>query len=150
MEMETVGAMKHDLVKWLCIENTGRSVHWMLHSSDSPTFCMLPHHHLQDLQSLALHDAAVSRVVAKPELVERLQSTLARWLATTDARVHPLLAQWQDILAQRNWALALECSERGQQLRQASPMATVLAQDERLAILRRVRSAAHGLEEAND
>jgi len=43
-------------------------------------------------------------------------------------RSEPLRDEWQRIIAERDWKLALEESDRGQQLRQASPMASLLPQ----------------------
>jgi hypothetical protein len=50
-----------------------------------------------------------------------------------------LRAAWVQIIQDRDWAAALEESERGNQLRQASPMATLLPNSVRLAIIRQVR-----------
>jgi transcriptional regulator with XRE-family HTH domain len=94
----------------------------------------------QDLQSLLMHREAVRLIKENPELVARATNTLMRWRATGDSRTWPLWDEWKRILDERDWKLALQESERGNQLRQASPLATVLPQDVRMNIIRKVRA----------
>ena len=47
------------------------------------------------------------------------------------------------IIQDRNWAAALKETERGNQLRQASPLATLLPNSVRLAIISQVRDLEH-------
>lgn len=96
-------------------------------------------HRAQDLQSWLMHQAAVHLLSLNPGLVERLQVTLARWRGDGTRRSEPLLAAWGDILERHDWPAALAHTERAQELRQASPLATVLSQDTRLAIIGAVR-----------
>jgi hypothetical protein len=49
------------------------------------------------------------------------------------------LDQWKRILETREWHMAVAADERGNQLRQASPLPTLLPQDKRLGIIRRVK-----------
>ena len=51
----------------------------------------------------------------------------------------PLWEEWRRIIEQRLWNLAVEESDRGQQLRQASPLAFVLSEEQRAAIFDRFR-----------
>ena len=95
-------------------------------------------HIAQDYQSLLMHQAAVKLISADPRLVGRAQATLARWMTKGDQRTAPLWQQWAQILANRDWARALEDSEAGRQLRQASPLSTLLPQEQRLEIIREV------------
>ena len=111
------------------------------------------HHALQDLQSLVMHEEAVQLLKKNPELVSRAFATLDRWSATIDPRTRPLLDRWKHILETRNWKLALSNTERAKQLRQASPLATLLPQETRLRIISEIRdikrrsSESHKLDE---
>ncbi|PIM51378.1 transcriptional regulator [Roseateles chitinivorans] len=102
-------------------------------------------HRLQDLQSLALHEEAVRRVKADPSLVQRAQETLERWLAAGDARSAVLWREWQDILHARAWRKVLGATRRAQQLRQASPLVTILPDEVRQHILRQVKQLKTGV-----
>ena len=97
-------------------------------------------HGPQDLQSLLMHREAVQRLLAEPALAKRAQRTLKRWRANADPRSHELLDEWERILHERDWAAALQENERGQQLRQASPLSTLLPEDVRLAIIATVKA----------
>ena len=65
---------------------------------------------------------------------------LNRWQETADPRSHELLDEWMRILEQREWRLAVAPDERGNHLRQASPLATALPEKKRLGIIRRVKA----------
>ena len=69
-------------------------------------------------------------------LVQRALDILARWDKTMGVRSKPLRDEWVRILQERDWALALSTSERGNQLRQASPVSCVLPTERRLEIIR--------------
>ena len=71
-------------------------------------------------------------------------STLDRWRETADPRSYQLLDEWRRILDQREWRLAVAPDERGNQLRQASPLATLLPEEKRLGIIRRVKALKQG------
>jgi hypothetical protein len=49
------------------------------------------------------------------------------------------LDQWKRIIEMREWRMAVAPDERGNQLRQASPLPTLLPQEKRLGIIRRVK-----------
>lgn len=83
-------------------------------------------HEAQDLQSLALHEEAVRLVRQQPELLDKAQATLTRWLAGGSSSATNLWQEWQDILERRSWRKALGRTRRAQELRQASPLITVL------------------------
>ncbi|MDM0018033.1 RNA 2'-phosphotransferase [Variovorax saccharolyticus] len=106
----------------------------------APTSLPTGNHIPQDFQSQLMHQAAVELIAADPMLVSRAKATLARWMAKGDPRTSPLWAQWRQILDQQNWTRALEDSEVGRQLRQASPLSTLLPQARRLEIIREVSS----------
>ncbi len=97
-------------------------------------------HKLQDLQSLLMHKEAVRLIREDPSLVQRAQATLERWCEGGDPHSMPLWDQWRQILAQGDWDAALIESEHGKQLRQASPMSTVLPNETRLGIIAKVRA----------
>lgn len=102
-------------------------------------------HQIQDLQSLALHEEAVRRVRADPALLQQAQATLDRWLLGGPSRSSTLWKEWQTILAQGRWRKALGRTRRAQELRQASPLTTVLPEDVRQNILAQVRELRKGV-----
>lgn len=102
-------------------------------------------HRAQDLQSLALHEQAVRLVRADPELVQQAQDTLQRWLSAGDSRSSGLWREWQDILLHRSWRKVLGRTRRAQELRQASPLVTLLPADVRRAVLSQVRALKKGV-----
>ncbi len=97
-------------------------------------------HRAQDLQSLLMHQEAVSMLRKDPSLAERLQQTLSRWSLRDDPNSLPLRQRWARIIEAADWEAALADTEEGRQLRQASPMATLLPEGVRLAIIRRVKA----------
>ena len=99
----------------------------------------------QDLQSLALHEQAVRFVRAQPELMDQAQDTLARWLSAPDSRASGLWREWQDILSHQTWRKVLGRSRRAQELRQASPLVTVLPDHVRRGVLAQVRALKKGV-----
>ena len=107
-------------------------------------------HQLQDLQSLALHEEAVRLAKADPALVQQAQDTLQRWLATGDVRSAALWSEWEDILKAGAWRKVLARTRRAQQLRQASPLVTILPTETRQAILQQVGELRKGVEMGNE
>ena len=95
----------------------------------------LGHHRAQDYQSLLLHCAAVKLLLDKPALADRALATLDRWRQTTSPCSHSLLDEWQDILIKKEWHRAVAEDERGNELRQASPLGAVLPEAARHAVL---------------
>lgn len=102
-------------------------------------------HQAQDLQSLALHEQAVRLVRAHPELLQQAEATLQRWLAAGDSRSSGLWQEWQDILLHRSWRKVLGRTRRAQELRQASPLVTLLPDDVRRDVLAQVRALKKGV-----
>ena len=102
-------------------------------------------HRVQDLQSLALHEAAVRQVRTQPELVHQAQDTLNRWLTSGDSRSLGLWQEWQDILRHKTWRKVLARTRRAQQLRQASPLTAVLPADARQNVLDQVDKLRKGV-----
>ena len=93
-------------------------------------------HQEQDARSLALHTVAVELMRADETLIERALDILARWDSHVSVRSKPWRDEWVRILQERDWELALSVSERGNQLRQASPVSCVLPNERRWEIIR--------------
>lgn len=102
-------------------------------------------HRAQDLQSLALHEEAVRLSRSDPALVQRALETVDRWLKTEDSRSVTLWREWQEILRKGTWRKVLGRTRRAQELRQASPLVTVLPEDLRQRVLAQVRGLKQGL-----
>lgn len=100
----------------------------------------LERHAGQDYQSLLMHIAAVRLIEQNPDLVNRAMGTLANWRETTDPRTLPLLDEWSRIFERQDWQLALAPDEHGSRRRQASPLAVLLPEKERLEIIQKVNS----------
>jgi hypothetical protein len=98
-------------------------------------------HLRHDLRSLALHQEAVRLLRDQPEKANRVLDVLSRWELTGDPHTKPLWEEWRRIIEGQLWDLAVEDSDRGQQLRQASPLGFVLDRDQRTAIFERFRRA---------
>jgi hypothetical protein len=99
----------------------------------------LGHHKPQDYQSLWMHREAVRMILAEDTLAEKTLAVLARWDTHVSTSSKPLRDTWVEIITKRDWAKALEVSERGNQLRQASPLGTILPNEVRLGIIRKMR-----------
>lgn len=90
-------------------------------------------------RSLVLHQAAAAWLTEHPELFARVQATMVRLVQHADPRSGPYTRRWQQAVQQGMAAciaLAVDPSEEGDALRQCSPLAGVLPQRERWAILR--------------
>lgn len=102
-------------------------------------------HEVQDLQSMALHKAAVDLVKSDPALLNQAQATLARWLSNGSSRSTGLWKEWDDILRQQTWRKVLGRTRRAQELRQASPLVTVLPDSVRKGILDEIAALKKGV-----
>jgi transcriptional regulator with XRE-family HTH domain len=103
-------------------------------------------HRIQDLQSLALHEEAVRLAKADPALVLKARKAAKRWLASGDTRSASLWREWLVILDAGTWRKVLGRTRRAQQLRQASPLVTVLPVAARRRILEQVSELKKGIE----
>jgi transcriptional regulator with XRE-family HTH domain len=101
-------------------------------------------HQLQDLQSLALNEEAVRHIQSNPALRLQAQATLDRWLSAGNSRSSALWKEWQEILRDGKWRKALGRTLRAQELRQASPLPTVLPEEVRQRILAQVKELKKG------
>lgn len=102
-------------------------------------------HQLQDLQSLVLHEEAVRLAKMNPKLVEMAKATAQRWLDAGDSRSAALWREWLAILDAGAWRKVLGRTRRAQQLRQASPLVTVLPEDLRRRILADIGDLKRGV-----
>ncbi len=103
---------------------------------------------VRDLVSLRLHEEAVRRIQAKPELIQQAQRVLARWRNPTKSlgEAGAIWATWYDILSRQEWASALEDSEAGRNLRRfQSPLVTLLPRE----AIQRIGKEAHEAWKAN-
>lgn len=103
-------------------------------------------HRLQDLQSLLLHEEAVRWAKADRGLVLQAKATAQHWLDTGDSHSASLWREWLQILDAGAWRKVLGRNRRAQQLRQASPLVTVLPEDVRNGILAQVGGLKKGVE----
>ena len=94
------------------------------------------HHQEQNARSLALHTAAVDLVRLDETLIQRALDLLERWDKHVSVRSKPSRDEWVRFLNERDWVTALGANERGNQLRQASPMACLLPTERRRKIIR--------------
>lgn len=102
-------------------------------------------HAVQDLQSMALHQAAVDLLKADPALVGKAQATLRRWLEKGSSRSTRLWLEWEQILLNRQWRKALASGQRAQTLRQSSPLVTILPADTRKQVLDQIAALKKGV-----
>ena len=86
--------------------------------------------------STGYHPAAVDLVRSDETLIQRALDLLTRWDTHWSVRSKPLRDEWVRILRERDWVTALGANERGNQLRQASPVSCVLPTERRLGIIR--------------
>lgn len=102
-------------------------------------------HTVQDLQSVALHQAAVDLVKVNPAFLVQAEQTLARWMAKGPSRSNSLWVQWEEILNNRQWRKVLGNSRRAQELRQSSPLVTILPEDARKHVLDQIAALKKGV-----
>ncbi|MGQ0712061.1 MAG: helix-turn-helix domain-containing protein [Rhodoferax sp.] len=105
-------------------------------------------HQAQDLQSLALHTAAVQLLKEDPALIDKARALLDRWLRDNpDSRSAELWRQWAEHLNKRRFSRILGRSAHAQQMRQASPLPHVLPAATRAAILNDVSQLKKGVKQ---
>lgn len=102
-------------------------------------------HQAQDLLSLVLHEKALERVRDNPHLIDEAKATVERWMEIGNAQSHPLFAEWIKILMERKWSKILGRSRHAQELRQASPLPTLLSKEERESILNDISALKKGV-----
>jgi transcriptional regulator with XRE-family HTH domain len=102
-------------------------------------------HDIQDLQSLMLHKEAVRLMSSQPTLVQQALCTLDRWRSDPSNSSRFLWDEWSVILHRREWRRALSNSRRGKELRQASPLPTILPPDVRADVLAQIALLKKGV-----
>lgn len=102
-------------------------------------------HELQDLQSLMLHQEAVNLMRKQPELIQQALDTLDHWRQGGTSRSQFLWDEWTVILQRKAWRRALSQTRRAKQLRQASPVTTLLPPETRQRILDDVQRLKDGV-----
>jgi hypothetical protein len=102
-------------------------------------------HALQDLQSLMLHKEAVRLIKSNPALMQQVQANLERWRTAPNQHARFLWDEWSVILHRGDWRRALSTSRRGQELRQASPLPTILPAEVRADVLAQMGALKKGV-----
>ena len=102
-------------------------------------------HDVQDLQSLMLHKEAVRLIQSDPTLIQRATATLDQWRSSPDKRSQFLWDEWSVILHRRDWRRALSNSRQAKELRQASPLPSILPPKVRESVLAQSRSLKKGV-----
>lgn len=101
---------------------------------------------IHDLQSLTLHAAAIRLMQQDDELRLRARTTLQNWLSKDErSRSAPLWREWDQLLAKRSYRRVLGRSAHAQQLRQASPLPTILPADMRKILMDEARQLKSGI-----
>lgn len=93
-----------------------------------------------DERSLALHCLVAEKIRRDPALFDRAKGTLSRWRATVCSASQPYLEEWERLMSQgveACLAVAVEDSPRATALRQSSPFAGVLTNQERFSFLKK-------------
>lgn len=102
-------------------------------------------HDIQDLQSLLLHEEAVKLLRQHPDMIARALETLEKWRASGNVHSRVLWDEWSVILHRRDWRRALARTRRSQELRQASPLTSLLPAEVRQRVLEEVRQLKEGV-----
>lgn len=102
-------------------------------------------HDAQDLQSLMLHKEAIKLMRSDPKLIDQALATLEGWRGSGSSHSRFLWDEWSVILHRRDWRRALSTSRRGRELRQASPLPTILPAPIRAAVLEQVSALKKGV-----
>lgn len=98
-------------------------------------------HKIIDQRSLEFSKAIAQKIDADEsgDLLKSVRSRCKRWLKKLNA---PAIKEW-DLILQQDWLnikkVLLEESGNGQRLRQSSPFAGVLSNQERLSILKKYK-----------
>lgn len=128
------------LVRRRCTQcdDRGRDRHLVLDSGE-----MSHGHSKADARNLWLHRAALGNLAKNPELRLRCLASLERWLAQDSfASSRSYLEQWRRMLTEwtdEQIAELILDAEKGQTLRQCSPLGPTLTPQERWRLLRELR-----------
>lgn len=101
---------------------------------------------LHDLQSLALHRAAYELMKKDDELHSRALETVRSWQQNNpNSRSAPLWSEWERLLTKKALNRVLGRGARAQQLRQTSPLPTILPAELRQSLLAEVSQLKRGI-----
>jgi hypothetical protein len=100
-------------------------------------------HRLLEARSLAMHAVIARKIARDPGLLEVARSNIERWRARQNSDELTWLNEWRELLNQP-WqniaALITEPSENAARLRQSSPFAGILTNQERWRIYEAFRA----------
>jgi hypothetical protein len=102
-------------------------------------------HEAQDLQSLMLHKEAIRLMQDRPDLIQQALDTLDKWRSSGANQSRALWDEWAVILHRKAWRKALAGTRRARELRQASPLPTILPPDVRKDVLDQIRELKGGV-----
>ena len=102
-------------------------------------------HNIQDLQSLMLNKEAVRLIQKDPTLILLAKNVLEQWRMSPNQHAQFLWDEWSVILHRQEWRRALSTSSRGKELRQASPLPSILPPETRAEVLRQVSLLKKGV-----
>lgn len=103
-------------------------------------------HDIQDLQSLMLHKEAIRLIQSNPALIQEAINNLAKWRDSPNKHSQILWDEWSVILHRRDWRRALSTNRRAKELRQASPLPTILPPAVRDDVLAQVQQIKQGIQ----
>ncbi len=104
----------------------------------------MPTHQELDQRSLALHQLVAEKIRQDAALFDEAQAVLSRWRTTASPRGQGYLESWQRLMDQGVDACltaATQNSQWGDAMRQASPLACLLTNQERFLFLKRWKEA---------
>ena len=96
-------------------------------------------HQKNDERSLAMHQLIAARIREDPALFDKARTVLAHWREIVSVNTQPYLEEWEALMNQgidACLAVATEDSMHATALRQSSPLACVLPNQERLEFLK--------------
>ena len=101
-----------------------------------------PSHQDIDRRSLALHKLVAEKIRKNPELFEIAKNNVVEWRKIKDRSQKSYIDEWERILESGVDAaleVVTEDASRARRLRQSSPFAGVLTEEERLSFLKKWR-----------
>lgn len=100
-------------------------------------------HRVLEARSLAMHVLIARKIEANPALLDIAHGNLTRWAKQREGNLPAWLTEWQALI-QRPWpevaALLTEQSENAIRLRQSTPFAGVLTDEERARVYEAFRA----------
>jgi hypothetical protein len=103
---------------------------------------MAASHRTAELRSIELHRLVAEHLRSEPELLERARNRVAGWVEDGYPVSTSVANRWRTLLGRplsELVAALVEDSEEMRDLRQSSPFAGALSQDERVQVIRSIR-----------